>query len=58
MAEYMDVNAFGDVAPSESDMDPTLSQASGNLQVCDISKENCLKEEALKSVQEVEIDTS
>ena len=49
MAEYMDLNAFGNAAPNKSDMDPILSQASGNLQVC---KEDCL------NVQEVEVDTS
>ena len=46
MAEYMDVNAFGDVAPSKTDMDmdATLSQVSGNLQSCDLSEVDCFKE--------------
>ena len=54
--EYMDVNAFGDVAPSKGEMDPTLSLTIDNLLVRDVTKKECFME-TLKDVKEVEVDT-
>ena len=58
-AEYMDMNAFGDIAPGINEMATTSSQASGNLQVYDVSEVDRLKETRKDdNVQEVEVDTS
>ena len=56
IAEYMDVHAFGDVAPRISEMDATIPQTSGNL---DVSEGDIFWEPLTqKDVQEVEVDTS
>ena len=57
MAEYMDVNAFG---PNACEVDASLSHASGDLRVCDVSADSEVNrvKEILKDVQEVEVHTS